>query len=252
MKRYLFPIVAMILALLALYTIARADTYTQPLNCAATAISLNSPSTSATVTCPGPTPPPSTGCYTIGSTSIGISNYQRWSGTQSINYLSGGTRSADVTEFAKVFNGWPGVPKGLYAIGDLPVNRYWSMQFTVPANADPRLYGQYQVGETGYSARLSLSIAEHCGDFSNPTLRGSTVLLGCWKNVGGPVSGPIWSLHTGVAGCMLQPGRTYWLNVIAANVADLLPNGGGKAGSTKNAQCKTTCSVPIYNGIFGP
>ena len=187
--------------------------------------------------CQAPPPPaPTSTCPTIGA-------FSRWTGTQAVNFTSGPTpRQVDVTSFASAFQFagklWPGI-SGVVPMIPLPVNRYLALQFTVPSNASATLLGTFLVGDTGYSAPLSMTISTACGDFRDPAA-GSTVVAGCRKNAIAAHGGFSW--HISGQGCVLQPGRTYYLNIINADVSGALPV------STANGLCiNKVCSDPILN-----
>ncbi len=189
-------------------------------------------------------------CPTIASSGSGITSFKRLSGSVTISYGGLGNKSKDSTSFASVFNSaWPG-DYNLAAIIPLPVSTYMSLQFTVPSpyfsTAPSTLYGEYSVGETGYSAPISMTISSSCGDFSQPGTSGSTVVAGCYKNSITSTQYLFWKNQAGK--CQLQDGQTYYLNIINADVSNVTAN-GGTATSTKNTQCTATnCSVPLANG----
>src|SRR6185437_6325364 len=103
-----------------------------------------------------------TNCISLASHTTGIRDFERWTGTQAVNYTSGPTpRQVDVTSFAAVFQfttPWPGI-SGIAPIIPIPTNRYVSLQFTVPADIDTDLLGTLAVGQTGYSAPISGSVS---------------------------------------------------------------------------------------------
>lgn len=194
-------------------------------------------------------------CPTLASSTAGIANYARLTATQSVNYFGAGTQNADPTSFNSMYwYAWPGY-SNLIADVSLPTNTYMSEAFTVPANymtaanAPNPLYGRYKIGESGFSAKVSMTISTKCGDFSNPTASGSSVVSGCYLNAGTAAAFITWSNNSqGGAYCVLNNNTTYYLNIINAKLDSLTPNGGGTAASTKNQYCTTVCSVPIQNG----
>jgi hypothetical protein len=213
----------------------------------------------ATVTVPNTV---STGsCPTIASTTSGITNFQQMTGSN-VSVTFTGTRGVvrgNIASFDSIFTPWPG-NSGEIGIFTLPNNLYVSLQFTVPSNffdlQPPGFVGQYTIGEgtSGYSAPISMSISTTCGDFSSPTITGSTVLANCWKNNKVSDEGIVWHPDgtTGSGLCKLQEGKTYYLNFINANVSNVPPLGLGSASSTKTSHCFSgTCSDPISNGPFG-
>jgi hypothetical protein len=189
-------------------------------------------------------------CKTINASPSG--SFTQFTGT-SVNVAYGGsTRLVDVSKFDSTFNGaWPG-QYGLFAYFPLPTNRYISAKFTVPANYMTNfsgiLYGKYTVGQTGYSTPVAITISESCGDFSDPaSFPGtSTVVSGCFAN--GAVTNAFlrWAA-TGA--CTLQSGKTYYLNIINANIANVTPNGGTATTTSDNTHCPGgVCLDPIQNG----
>ena len=196
-------------------------------------------------------------CPIIGSSTVGITNFSRLTGTHSVDYQGGGAKTVDVTSFASAYGGaWPGSYNS-NPIYTLPVSNYISEQFTVPsnyftaANVPNPIYGDYTVGQTGFGARVSITISTTCGDFSNPAAypTTSTVLPGCWLNAGAANAFVQWRKPSGISSCELSGGGTYFLNFINADVSNVTPS-GGTAASKKNANCtSTTCTAPVSNGI---
>ena len=200
--------------------------------------------------------PGCTNPYTITSTTSGIANFTRYTGSPSVYYFGAGSNTADVTSFDSIFQrAWPG-NSNLTADISLPTNRYLAAQFKVPAgyiagyHGQSPLYGDYTLnqstGSGGTPAAVSMSISTTCGDFSNPVTypTTSTVVPGCWKNkiTGGGLLQ--WRASTT---CVLQDGATYFLNEINADVSAVQPGGAGSAASTRNVACSSSCDVPIAN-----
>jgi hypothetical protein len=190
-------------------------------------------------------------CRQISNGGSGV--FAQWTGNHLVNYGGQGNRSVDVTNFDSIFSSaWPG-SYGQIATFSLPTSSYISAAFTVPANfmtavnAPNPLYGEYSIGETGTSGLIAMTISTTCGDFSNPSSSGSTVVPGCYLNGGG--AGFLISWNKTGSSCVLtgSPGK-YFLNIINANIANVTPL-GGTATSTANAKCGGgTCSDPIDNG----
>ena len=198
----------------------------------------------------------STGCTTsptLASSTAGIANFTRLTGTVSASYF-GGTHatSVDAGEFDSIYAPWPGNP-ALTAVFDLPTNQYLAEHFKVPANffgsrAGTTVYGYYTINASGFSAAMSMSISTSCGDFSNPATYGnSTVVPGCWINKHNAYSAGPLQWRNGTT-CILQDNTDYYLNIINADISLLQPNGGGTAASTRNANCSGTCSDPVQDG----
>lgn len=233
-----------------------ANSYVQPLQCQATSIALNSPSTSATVQCPSVPPPPTPSgvCKTIPSATAGIARFNRWSGTYTVNLCANGCgKQADVTSFNSIYGTWPG-QYGLIAYLEIPTSAYASLGFTVPANymtAANRpafLYGAYKVGETGASTTQGITISTTCGDFSNPaTNPTSTVVPGCWKN--NSTSGNNLLTWRSDTTCVLKGGQPYYLNIINADISNAKADNTGALTSTRNSRCgPSACQTPIMDG----
>ncbi len=193
-------------------------------------------------------------CPTIASSTPTIAaNFTRLTPIQQVNYFGSGYHNVDPTQFGSVyFVPWPGTYNAI-ADFSLPVNKYLSMQFTVPsgymANAPSNLYGNIVPAESGYSAPVSITVSTSCGDFSDPSSypSTSTVVTGCYSNKGGINTGIQWR-KTG--SCVLQDNQTYFLNVVLGDVGAVTPGGGGSAASTRNInKCSlSNCSVPVENG----
>jgi len=196
-------------------------------------------------------------CPTITSTTAGITNFTRWTGTPKV-YLDSGlgsSKNADITSFDALYGTWPG-QYGNILYFMLPNVSYLSMAFTIPnnymtaANKPNPLNGAYKTGETGDKTLASFTISTTCGDFSNPATypTTSTVLPGCWKNKQSS-STTLFQWNSSGTTCVLQNNKTYYLNAISADISQVQPNGAGTAASTKNTYCSGgTCELPIYNG----
>lgn len=176
-------------------------------------------------------PPP----VPAGTCPIVANKYRPLSGVMQVNYFGGGYKNVDVSKFDQVYwSAWPG-RYGLIADFALPNTKYLAIQFTV-SNLPATWYGQYSIGESGYSVPVSTTISKSCGDFRNPaTDAASTVPAGCWRNLNRAAGGVIWRAS---GSCQLAPG-TYYLNVITADMSQ---------PAMPSVCTATTCSVPIQNG----
>ncbi|HST28196.1 MAG TPA: PKD domain-containing protein [Rudaea sp.] len=197
-------------------------------------------------------------CPTYASSTSGISNYTRLTGTQNVYYF-GPTYTVDITSFDSVFGAggtpsqqvWPG-KKGLSGVITLATNKYVSLQFTVPAGFmelyPSGVYGKYTLNTSQYSAPVGMTIITQCGDFSNPSAYPSTskVVSGCWINDLNSSNGALRWANTGA--CTLQDGATYFLNMINADISTAQPAGGGTLSSSKTANCGSACTDPLTNG----
>lgn len=188
-------------------------------------------------------------CAAINATPSGT--FTQWTGNHSVYYYSAGSRTIDVGNFDAIFNGpWPG-QYGVIADISIPATQYVAAKFTVPAtymtasNVPNPLYGKFQVGQSNFSTTVSMTVSTDCGDFSNPTSPGSTVVPGCFLNKGGANTYVRWT-NTG-ASCALSNSGVYYLNIINADISNVT-HGGGTATSTGNQLCSTTCSDPILTG----
>jgi hypothetical protein len=200
-------------------------------------------------------------CFTVPSSTQGINSFTQLTAQQNVNHFGGGVISTNPALFSSVFRtAWPGFYNDI-ADFSLPVSSYLGMAFTVPhgymansANAAywdngvvEALYGNISVASSGYSAPVSMTISTACGDFSNPSANGSTVVAGCYLNKGIQAYSVQWRQS---GSCTLQDDHSYFLNVIVADISAVTPNGGGTAASKKTANCsQTACSVPVENGV---
>ena len=229
------------------------NVYTVSATCTGTGGNANS---TATVTVPHGTVVGGS-CITVPSSTTGIANFTQWTGNKSITYSNGVQTSVNVASFDSVYKKpWPGT-YNIIPYFNLPVSNYVSLQFTVPsgffsgARAPSPLTGDYTIGSSAYSAPISMTISTSCGDFANPaTNPSSTVVSGCFTNKAGSGGIAQWRSNNR---CILSDQATYYLNIINADISAVTPATGGVAGgtaaSTKNAQCSTTCSDPVENGI---
>lgn len=240
MKRYLLPI-ALTIALLALwcllYLSASASTIVNlPPGCTVNG------SATVSVTCDSqPIPPPTSYCRNIANAAAPTRPYIEWTGYQTVYYrTSVSAKTVDVTKFASTWGPWPGTIAGVSTWFPLPTNRYLSQQFVATAGHA----GQYWYQESGYTAPFSMTISTGCGDFSNPTIPGSTVVPGCWRNNKAAPNAVPWAT-SGLGACVLRPGTTYYLNVINADVGHVGAGATGSATSSANARCSTYCTDPI-------
>ncbi|HJU39829.1 MAG TPA: hypothetical protein VJ724_09675 [Tahibacter sp.] len=132
---------------------------------------------------------------------------------------------------------WP----GRYNLQQRPLvnnNRYLALQFTVPADYRTDAYGFLGIAETWYDGRLSMTLSTACGDFgetnqiaqrcilSGPNAASHPSQLGWTTYTSGPT-------HDGL--CPLEPGRTYYLNILYAPVADPLETTCEGFGSCQRA-----------------
>jgi hypothetical protein len=192
-------------------------------------------------------------CPAIKSSTSGIANFTRLTGK--VTTVDSKARLVDVTSFVSVYNypgqtlPWPSAG-GIIAAINLPNANYLSEAFTIGAGVLPTngIYDNYTIGQSWYTVPISMTISTTCGDFSPPTVAGSTVLPGCYVNKGTPGNN-FFLQWTNTASCKLVNGGSYYFNVINADVSTVAPNGGGTAASTKSTKCTgSACTDPIQNG----
>jgi hypothetical protein len=181
-----------------------------------------------------------------------VASWTRQTGTITVNYYGDGNYNVDITNFDQVWDPivptapWPG-RYGQLADIPLTIDKYVSAEFTVPAGyfetqAQP-LYGNYSVGESNASARVSMTISEHCGDFGQ--LAPTTIVPTCIKNALAPDGVLRWTGGSGATGCVLEEGKTYYLNIIDADISSFPAT---TTLSTKLCQ-NDVCTTPILNGF---
>lgn len=157
------------------------------------------------------------------------------------NRNDGNNISRDPTSFDSIFGTttaphWPGaynIVTNLF----VPTNNYVAMAFTVPPGFfttppnDIGVHGNYHLNASNFSkAPVAMSISTKCGDFSPPGAGSSTLCVGNNLLADKFIT---WTSAAGSA-CMLENGKSYYLNLINASVETVLPNGGGTATSTAN------------------
>ena len=187
-----------------------------------------------------------------------ITSWTRLTGNVSTDYGGNGVHAVDVTQFANVWHYWSSSPDpvpwpggyGVIATIPVPTNRYVSAELTIPPtyfsspNKPANLYGEYEIGETNFSARLSMTISTHCGDFGQ--LNPSTVVPGCTVNAIAADNALIWRDQSS---CVLTDGQTYYLNIINADISALASGGTATTTTTGIAKCAGgSCTDPIANG----
>jgi hypothetical protein len=207
-------------------------------------------------------PPPDV-CPPLVNTASPGNPYTRVTGTIQVDDFGEGTMvSVDSTQFSSIWS-HPGDPQLPWPSGydqnvliPLPTSQYLSAAFTVPVGyfdaAPPTLYGELSIQETGITGPISMTISTSCGDFSPSNLPGSTVVPGCYLNLGTAESGEIEWRSTD--SCALQSGHSYYYNIINADISSLTPHGGGSA-TPALTRCADnilglfdTCTDPILNG----
>ena len=180
-----------------------------------------------------------------------VTGWSQQTGNVVVDYFGDGNIGVDVTKFDSIWSPMdPSAPWPAHydtnANIPLTINKYISAEFTVPvgyfATQPADVYGNISVGESGFSAAVSMTISEHCGDFGQ--LEPTTVVTDCMKNKLSADGILTWR-PPGTPGCQLQEGHTYYLNVIDADISSF------PATTTLRAQycVNDTCTTPIIDGI---
>lgn len=196
------------------------------------------------------TPPPS-GCIAPAGLSRLDDVYVEF------NYTVSNGRTVEAKHFENVFGytdattplrSFPGVVNVNQRIF-IPRNYYVALQFTVPSDLTLQTTGAFRFEETQPQtapARMSMTISKSCGDFSpTPT---APLTAGCVLN-NAPANGNLlWGYAPGVTGaCQLQPGETYYLNIVHASLnAPLTTYCQGYCGNTVQNQKVTP--LPLWPG----
>lgn len=160
-----------------------------------------------------------------------------------VMYNSGLSRDVDLTLYESVFGDNPGGSPRLFpGTADLNQrimiarNKYVALKFTVPANFPLQTIGQYRFEETQpQTTRMSWTISKTCGDFSMSPV--APLTTSCIMN-NGPVNSTLaWGYVQGAsARCPLEPGQTYFLNIIHAPLSN-----------PASTYCSGTCGNTIQN-----
>jgi len=196
-------------SLLALaYMSGHASSYVQPLQCQATGIALNTPSTSATVQCPN-VPPPITGSCTQGSTGD-VSGYTaQCAGVYKLH--SGGTnltKGPSQYTYSFVFgDSWPGDTFGATRIFTIGKKQFLS----IPFKPTPGHTVSFNVNGTYTLFPVTFSVSTSPGLFNNGAA-GNGVICAKTNNPALKVT----SNGNTTSNCVLSQNTTYWLNVIPA------------------------------------
>ena len=208
-------------------------TYQDPQNANLQTVRTNIISTLVTVI-PGSTPPP-TFCTSVSqlATPNGLTPALR----QATGPITGGTlpgTSVDFLNYVSVFGvspgtfpagsgdtvgyGFPGTNKSTLS-SKLDRGKYISLQFRVPSDAGWNGRNGYFHMTPGSSTYLQAAIAPCPGQFAQDSLY---PLPGNGCSVGAKSSDITWLITTGsTASCKLEPGKTYYLNLINAFPASL-------------------------------
>jgi hypothetical protein len=165
--------------------------------------------------------------------------------TGSVKHATGVSHSENVTMFENIFGWvsasqrklWPGV-KNLLQRPMIGRNQYIALKFTVPTGMSTNNYGKYRFEETQPETLMSMTISTECGDFrpaaSNP-IAPSCVQSDMYTGGSNPTA-IYWKLPGSTfptsTACPLQPGQTYYLNIVHAGIAD--PTASYCAGTCGN------------------
>ena len=182
-------------------------------------------------------PPPTTGCIApAGLTRLDTAYVE-------FNYTVSNGRTTDATHFESIFGystaeaplrTFPGTVN-LNQRVFMPRNSYVALQFTVPRDLTQDTVGAFRFEETQPQtspARMSMTISKSCGDF-NPTAT-APLTNACVLNNAAANGSLAWGYAPGNAAlCQLQPGETYFLNVVHASLnAPLTTYCQGYCGNT--------------------
>ncbi len=143
---------------------------------------------------------------------------------------SGGVeRFTDATRFDSVFGyvdettrrGFPGLADSEQRL-ILGPHSYAALSFTVPAGLASGTAGVLRFGEAqpqSAPARMSLTISPYCGGFSTTPV--APLTAACVADDLVPGGGLRWIVGDTAPGfCRLEPGRSYYLNVLYASLAE--------------------------------
>jgi len=236
-KRRLNPIICVqpILVALLLYTIAayaHAASYNQPLQCAATGIALNNPSTSATVQCPNlpPPPPPPPGGTCKTGTPADLPNLTAVCFGRFITHIGtcnpdGGTCPSATGGFSFAFvfgSAWPGNNGATDEIFSLGLNQY----LAIPVDPSPAGTESFVANTTYMPTNNALfAISDAPGNFTGAGVECSN----------GRNPNLVASSNGSAANCHLDPTKHYWLN--------MAPGVQGPAGFAPCA--KAPCKIAV-------
>lgn len=154
-------------------------------------------------------------------------------------------RDSDMTRFESVFGYYPHQPAQLFP-GRLNKQerpyiqrgQYIALKFTVPTDRPMGRYGYFSFAETYPESNYSMTISEYCGDFRQQATRPKCASSGI-RPSGTFLWGvfPANSANANVV-CNLEPGKTYYLNIIQAPLNNL-----------QNSYCnRYSCGNSIQNG----
>lgn len=213
---------------------ATSGSYTFELSCRRTGSSVVATSRRTVAVAPLP---PTTGCIApAGLTRLNTAYVE-------FNYTVSNGRTTDATHFESIFGystadaplqSFPGVVNVNQRLF-MPRNHYAALAFTVPSNLAPLTTGAFRFEETQPQtspARMSMTISKSCGDFGlNAT---APLTNACVLNNAAANGNIAWGYAPGNPTlCQLQPGETYFLNIIHASLdAPLTTYCQGYCGNT--------------------
>ncbi len=225
---------------------ATSGNYTFDLSCRRTGSSVVATSRRTVAVAP---PPPPAGCIApAGLTRLSTAYVE-------FNYTVSNGRTTDATHFESIFGystadtplqSFPGVVNVNQRVF-MPRNYYAALAFTVPSNLTLLTTGAFRFEETQPQtspARMSMTISKSCGDFG---LNATAPLTNACVLNNAPANGNIiWGYAPGnPAVCQLQPGETYFLNIIHASLdAPLTTYCQGYCGNT--IQNQKVASLPLW------
>lgn len=151
-------------------------------------------------------------------------------------------RTADATQFSAIFGYFDDVTPlrpfpGTVNLNQrifIPHNSYVALEFTVPATLSTPTLGKFRLEKTDLQApTMSWTISKSCGDFSATPVPPMTAA--CIKNGAPSGTSLFWSVGPEIpAFCRLQPGETYYLNILHASLATPLTSTCTEPGACGN------------------
>ncbi|WP_313920254.1 hypothetical protein [Tahibacter sp.] len=222
---------------------ATSGNYSFDLSCRRTGSSVVA--TSRRTVAVAPQAPPITGCIApAGLTRLSTAYVE-------FNYTVSNGRTTDATHFESIFGyaaegtplqSFPGVVN-LNQRLFMPRNYYAALAFTVPSNLTLQTTGAFRFEETQPQtspARMSMTISKSCGDFGvNAT---APLTNACVLNNAASNGNIAWGYAPGNAAvCQLQPGETYFLNIVHASL-----------NAPLTTYCQGYCGNTIQNQKIAP
>ena len=192
-----------------------------------------------------PVTPPTAGCVApAGLTRLDTAYVE-------FNYTVSNGRVADAKHFEQIF-GYTTIDGPVRAFpGTVNINQrvflsrngYVALEFTVPSDLALNTAGAFRFEETQPQtnpARMSMTISKSCGDFS-PTAT-APLTNACVLNNATANGNITWGYTPGNSAiCQLQPGETYFLNIVHASL-----------NAPLTTYCEGYCGNTIQNQKISP